>query len=330
MRIIPTLAAALGLAIVASNARAALVAGDSYLSGSDVTVGQYPSGTALSNAAVLGTAGALPGPGVHQLAGFTTGRYGAGTGSSQFAATSGGLANVGAQSTNAGSGKVSFLGVASADNTPRSAARTLSPAALASGTYWIAHVVNRGNNTLATGTGFVLTGFGNAIEPTAGTTSAALAGLFVGFAQDGVANNFGNLVIRYRDTAGNTSADAVLINGATTSTFGTSYLVVAKIDVNASGATDAVTWWLNPTNGASESLLSATATSTGTFNSFALQGSTDFVRLNYTTRNYTGTAFFDEARLSTDLAGLSLAVPEPTTLAALAGLGVTLIRRRRA
>ena len=198
-----------------------------------------------------------------------------------------------------------------------------------SGTYYISHLMQRGNIPQDGGTGFVLTGFGTSTVPTAGTTSGNLAGLFVGFAQNGVAANFGSLVIRYRDTVGATSADAVLIDGATSSTFGINYLVVMRVDVNVSGATDAVTWWLNPTDGTSDASLTSSAAATGSFNSFALQGSTDLVRLNYYSQNWNGNAFFDEPRLSTDLAGLALAVPEPMSIAGFCLSALTLLCRRR-
>lgn len=299
-------------------ARAVLVAGDSYVIGANGAAGEYDAAS-LNNSTAHSD---LVTPG------FVNGHYGSGSGTANFTATASGLQNATVGATSAGSGKVNWIG-AGADNVNRSVARNLSPAAPASGSYYVSHLVNRGNVNTLDPEAFVGTGFGNAVFPNL-TTTSELAGLFVGFAQDGVANNFGNLVIRSRNTTSTTAAnDTVLVNGATTSTLGITYLVVMKINVNVSGGQDQVTWWLDPTNASSDATLSATATSTGTFSSFALQGSTDWLRLNYAARDWNGTAFFDEPRLSTDLAGLGLAVPEPASAGVIVASGLSLLVRRR-
>lgn len=314
----------LGASIAAGVAQAGIVAIDSYKIGTDPTIGEYVDGTALKSqpANLVNT-------------GFVNGPYASGSGTSNFSATSLGLVNA-TVSSDASTGKVNWLGLSSADNVIRSNARNLSPAlssSITTGSYYISQLVNRGNITTAgDASAYVLSGFGNSVAPVNGVTGANLGGLFVGFSQTSDASNFGNLVIRYRDTAtanpNATAGDAVLVDGATTSTFGNTYLVVMKIDMNVSAGIDAVTWWLDPTNGGSEAALTSSSSATGTFNSYALQNAADFARLNYSSRNWTGTAFFDEPRLSDDLAGLSLAVPEPST-AALVAIGALSLARRR-
>ncbi len=311
------LTAIVGLSLAGASAQAAVIASDSYKIGTDPAAGEYQAGVAIKN---------QPATLVNQ--GFVNGPYASGSGTSQFSATATGLVSAGANS-DATTGKVNY-GAAPIDANIRSNARNLSPAPTSS-TYYLSHVMQRGNIPAAGGAGFVLTGFGNTVAPTAGTTSGNLGGLFVGFAQNGVADNFGNLVIRHRNTTGATSADEVLIDGATTSTFGNNYHVVMKVDVNVGGGSgETVSWWLNPANGTSDETLTSTAVASGAFDSFAIGSAADFARLNYSSFQWNGNAFFDEPRLSTDLAGLGLAVPEPASLASLAVGALFLARRRRA
>jgi hypothetical protein len=301
----------------ASLAQAAVIAADSYPIGANPAAGEYVINTSLGNA-----------PAGLVTTGFVTGPYSGGSGTSNFITTDTGLANSVAQAT-AATGKVNWIS-APIDANVRSRARNLTQPVASSDTYWISHLVNRGDIPQAGGNGFVLTGFGNATVPAAGATSGTLAGLFVGFAQDGVAGNFGNLVIRHRAAASNTSADIKVLDGATTNTFGTTYHVVMKLDVNVGGGSgDQLTWWLNPADGSSEAALNATSAATGTAASFALAVPGDFVRLNYTAFQWNGSAFFDEPRLASSLAGLAL-VPEPASLSLLALGGMAMLRRRRA
>ena len=306
-------AGVVALASFAPASQGQIVATDSYVIGADPAAGQYVDGTALKNQ-----------PAALTNVGFVNGGYVSGT--SQFSATAGGLASTLPGTTG---GKVNY-GAAPLDANIRSNARNLSPAVPASGTYWISHTVNRGDIPQAGGTGYVLTGFGNTVAPTAGTTTGNLAGLFVGFAQSpNKPADFGDVVIRYRDAASATSADAVVVDGSAASTFGTSYTVLMKLDVNVGGGSaDNVAWWLNPTDFTDEATLGSSSAASGNFSSFALAGPADFARLNYSAFQWNGNAFFDEPRLSTTLAGI--AVPEPTSLALLGLGGLTLLRRRRA
>ena len=319
LRVLVGVAAAIS---AASGAGAAVVASDSYLIGANPPAGEYVSGTALRN---------QPANLVNQ--GFVNGPYASGSGTSNFTATSGGLNSSVLNASNATSGKVNWIG-APIDAIVRSVARNLTTPVPASGTYWISHVANRGGITAIDPAGWVLTGFGNTVVPAKGVTGNTLTGLFAGFAPNTSDPALADLVIRYRDTAATnpnaTANDVVLLNGAAQDISNVSHTVIMKVDLNVAGGQDAVTWFLNPADGTSEAALASSAAATGNFSGFPLQTGADFVRLNYTASKWQGTAFFDEARLSTDLAGLSL-VPEPAGLAMAAfwaGLGGPRRRRR--
>jgi hypothetical protein len=217
---------------------------------------------------------------------------------------------------------------AARDNTSRRRARGM-PAPAASATYYISHLVNRGGIPTIGG-GYALTGFGNIISPDL-TTSNSLGGVFVGFAGSSTPDNFGNLVLRSRNTTSATAAqDTVLVDGAVTSTANTTYHVVIRLDVNVSGGQDQVTYWLNPADVTSEATMTATSVTTGTYSSFALQGAADFARLNVAATNWDGNVYFDEPRLGTDLASVvGVPVPEPAGLAVVIAAGAALSRRRR-
>jgi PEP-CTERM motif len=318
----PLLLTALGFSLfgLCGPARAQLIASDSYAIGSSLTSGQYPSGAALSSTALLGvsgTAGGLTTPG------FTVGRYGAGTGTSQFSATSSGLSYAPLGAASGTSGKVSYA-AAGLDNTNRSTARTLSPAAPVSSTYWTSLLVNRGA-TVGTGLNYVMAGFGGTTAPLT-LAAAGGPGLFMGFSGDA-----GNLAMRYRDVGG--TFTETILNPTTLAN--TTYAIVARIDVNTSGTSDSVTWWLNPTDFTSPATLTSTAQLTNSFTGNVLSANTDLVRLNYLSFNWNSSAFFDEARLGTTLASLGgqagAAAPEPGTIAlGTLGLAALLARRRRA
>lgn len=313
------------LVTAAGSASAALIAGDAYVANTspDPAAGEYQSSTTAAANALKNQSASLVTPG------FTTGPYGSGTGTSNFGATLNGLESPILGSTSAASGKVSLLppGV---DTQNRSNARILSPTLTGNGTYWLSYVVNRGSIDTSGGTGWAFVGFGNTTVPDL-TSTGTLAGFFVGFAQDGVAGNFGNLVIRSRNTTSTTAnTDTVLVNGATASTVDTTYTVIIKVGINAiSGNQEDVKWWLNPADGTSEATLDSSAAATGAFTSFALQSAGDFARLYYTTRSWNAPVHFDEPRLANDFAGLGLAVPEPASLSLGGGGALLLLARRR-
>ena len=333
-RILLALAAS---ALLAGAANAQLIAGDSYQIGSNLSAGQYPDGTALSNSGVLGAAGGTGN--VLQTPGFLNGRYGGGSGTAQFAATSGGLAYAPFNDTSAGSGKVTFA-PPSLDNVYRSTARTLSPSLTGSPitTFYESALVNRGAvSTTTTGRDFVLAGFGNA-SSNISVGTAGVTGLFFGFTGDA-----GNLAIRYRDNSNNGAGvitETQLLNGAPTVDNAT-YALVFKIEQNYVGGTaDRLTYWVNPTDPSSDTTLTATSLSTGVItNDNILSSPGDFIRLNYVAHNYDSSAFFDEVNLGGNTpasvtpniqAGV---VPEAGTISLLLTGGIALagivVRRRK-
>ena len=308
-----------------SAAHAQLIAADAYPIGSNLANGEYPANTALSN-----NTGVLTGL---TTIGFQSGRYSAGTGTAQFAATSSGLNYAPLNASSSASGKVTYSGTG-LDNLVRSTARNLSPAAPSSSTYWMSILLNRGAVPATTGRNYVMAGFGGTAAPTlaselVGATTGP--GLFVGYSGD-----VGNLAIRYRDNGGTAAwQETVLASGAGTALDNITNAVVVKIQVNTAGITDNVSWWLNPTDFTDETTLGTSSAGTGTIaNANVLSSSADLVRLNYASRNWNGSAFFDELRLSQDLFGLgggvAGVVPEPGTLAfGLLGLGALALGARR-
>jgi hypothetical protein len=209
-----------------------------------------------------------------------------------------------------------------------------------SSTYYVAGLFNLGtwSGTAAAGVRSNLVGFGNATTPTAPGTTASSTGLFIGFAQDGSAasnTSGGNLVIRYNSGAG-LMADSIVADGtvSTLQNTGTN-LVIAEISVGS--GIDTVTWWLNPTDGSSDSALTSSASASGSFTGNIVNDAnpgSSFARLNWISQGWGNSSgastFFDEPRLSTDLAGLGLvAVPEPTAAAVLGLVGLMGLGRRR-
>ncbi len=319
---------AVSAALLPSAANAALIAGDSYVIGT----GAYTAATSLASQYAT-----VP------VAGFTT--SGGGTGTAQFQTQTNGLVNATAQSTATGSGKVGYLnpGVTTAT---RSTAHNLSTVPNSS-VYYESYLVNEGTwsgTSAGAANRSILVGFGNATTPTAAGTTAAATGLFVGFAQTSTSTSYangGNLVIRYDSGTANTIADVDVLDGSTGTVQNTTYLLVAEIDPGqgVAGASDSVEWWLDPTDATSDATLTSTALASGSFDGDIVNDSSagsSFTRLNYISQgwgdNSGAGAYFDEARLSSDLPGLGLAVaavPEPTSLALLGAGAISLLTRRR-
>lgn len=297
--------------------QAGLIGADSYVIGTDPTAGEYETITLKDQPSNLTNLGFVDGP------------YSSGTGTSQFAATDTGLNYAPLGESSATSGKVNYS-AAALDNIYRANARNSSGLS-GSSTYWITHLVNRGGIPESGGNGYVLSGIGNFVAPDLGATSGTLEGAFVGFRQDETRpDSFGDLVIRSRVDPANTSADEVLIDGSVTSTFGNTYAVVMKAEINVAGGQDRISWWLDPTIFLNESTLTSSSAASGSFLNYAY-GSTTLGRLNYSSRNWNGNAFFDGVKVSTTLEGLGGEIPEPSTvvMVTLAGLGLVATRLRR-
>jgi hypothetical protein len=306
MRIV--LAGIVCLGLTGSAARGALLAADSYKIGPDPTVGEYVAGNAAVQPANLTNLG------------FSNGGYTGGTTTSNFAIVAGGLdaPGVGFEAGDT----LRYVGTGR-DGISRRRARN-TPGLASSATYYLSHLVSR--DSIATeNAGYALTGFGNTISPDL-TSTGTLAGVFVGFAGSSTLGNFGNLVLRSRNTTSTTiNADTILVESTAANT---TYHVVIRLDVNVAGGQDQVTYWVNPSDVTSEATMTASSVATGTYSSFALQGSTDFVRLNGAATNWDANVHFDEPRLGTDLASVvGPPVPEPAGLACLALCAMACTRR---
>jgi hypothetical protein len=305
-----------------------LIASDSYATGSSPAAGQYVAGASLFNGQPAGLV----------TPGFVNGGYTHGTITNNFISSSTGLASTADGASATGSGSVSWV-AAPTDNTLRTTARNLSNFNEGTtGSYWMSMLVsNTGNQT--TTNGWVLSGFGGTVAPTFGTTSGNLSGIFIGFSDDSGTAGEADLVLRYRNGTGATSADQTLVNGAGNSTAGQTYLVVAQVNINSSGSTDQVNYWVNPADLNSVADLNSTSLASGTLNTFSYQGAStgvgDFTRLNYSALNWNGDATFDEQRLGTTLASIApTAVPEPSSMillgaGSIAALAVRSRRRAR-
>jgi autotransporter-associated beta strand protein len=307
--ILAAASAAATAVILPSNVKAVLIAGDSFLLGSNYAAGQYQSGVALKNQ-----------PSNQAVSGFVTGAYSAGTGTSNMVVNATGCNYPSLGASSLSSGRVQWLGY-SADTNTRSAARSLTTVPDSSVYYEeMLLVEGTATNFAANVSTSALAGFGNAQVPIAGDsgTTTAATGLYFGFANDGVTpytNDSGNLVIRYNtgntDSSGNfINADAIVVNGSTGSTTPLSenltYCVVAKITVPAVGL-DTVNWWLNPTSGTTDASLNTSSAAMGTFTGNIVSGSnpgSSFARLSFISQGYYTAAYWDEPRLSTDLAGI--------------------------
>jgi len=179
-----------------------------------------------------------------------------------------------------------------------------------SDTYWLGMLANRGNANNSGGGGYALAGIGSGALPTPGTTDGNAFGLYVGYSQP--TGSFGDLIIRYRDSTGETTADETLVDDTLDSTLNITYNVVMKVDVNVQGVgEDIVTWFLNPQDFTSETTLADTAAATGSFSSFAVEDGDSFGRLSFMMQNWdigpsapNARVFFDEIRFGTELADM--------------------------
>ena len=305
------------------SARATLLISDSFPTGTN-TATSYIAGESLYNN------GAAQGP---TALGFT-GVYNHGAGTNNFLSTA--TENDDAALGTTPAGDVQWAGASDANAADRTIARNINTITTPS-VYYTSTLLEESNvNTTTyppTAGDFVGLGYANTTNPVLGTTSGTQTGFYVGFGDES-ATDPGSLVIRTRLTTAVADEDTVLVDGtnAATPVANQLFLVVTETDVNYSGSLDKITYWVNPTNLASDTTMTSTAEYTGSFNSFADQGNTsDLTRLEFAAPvAFAPTVDFDETRLATTSADLDNApLPEPTSLGLIGLAAGGLLRRRR-
>jgi hypothetical protein len=303
--------AMLVLSVVAAAAQAAPIA-DGFLT----TSGNY-------------TVGALSGQ--NPYVPFFTSGWTQGTGSTRFSVISTGLTSTAA--TYKTGGAVELTG-ATADTSQSIGRNVTIPTA---STYYMSVLVDRGNSASITPGSYALMGFGNSVQPDIVNSGSTLQGVYIGYTQSaattsgGTLDDFGSLVIRSRQNiaGANRVVDTVLVDGQAFSTFQQTYLVVAKLNVNSTGTTDLLTYWVNPTSLSSEATMSSTALITGSVPVSTIATAADLSRLTLAEDSYNATIDFDEPRIGTTLAELAAATPTPEPSALVfAALAFTALRSR--
>jgi CxxC motif-containing protein (DUF1111 family) len=119
---------------------------------------------------------------------------------------------------------------------------------LASGTKWVSFLFSQAGNNGGNSCGLYF--------PNGGT------GLFFGFGLAPVSTTQGGLGLGSLTTTGNNSLGAANLASSFLGTYGTTYLVVLKIDFNTSGNNDTITAYINPTANAAAPGVAATYTVT--------------------------------------------------------------------
>ena len=298
------------LALGGEQSSAALVAGDSFLSGPDAAAGQYIHNKAFD----LGGDPQNP-----TVPGFTGAWNNGGTG--LFRPISDGLTAPGLTGSG-GSALFQFDTEVGLRNVKRNL--TSPPVISTGGEYWMAGLIRLNEND-PDFDGFVYAGFASDLND-----SNSTQGYRIGVAGDGSEMD---LVLRHRSGA-ILAENVVLADGITP---GDTHMVLiralANTDQGGAGVpgNDNVSIWLNPTSTVS---LAALGVPDFSIEDFALFTNTAFSALTFEGSNITGAGVqFDELRLATSFEGLQLAaaviIPEPAT-ATLALLGMAgLMQRRR-
>jgi len=299
-----TVIALIGVAGLATSASAQLIAADSY------DIPPY------ADAALSGSNSPAVSPG------FTSNNWS--VGSANLQADLNTLTNSATSYDDASTGKGQYI--ASTFDFFRRGFRTIDGYA-ASNTYYMSFFVNPGGAFVSGSREHAVVGFSNffgqaEFENQAG--SANVFGLFAGFRGEdaGAAPDEVDLILRARGASGDLE-DTVLLSDAQATT----YHVMYRVDVNASGSTDNVTYWVNPSDLSSEGAATSSAVATGTVPTFSMNTNSDIIQKHVLTNQWARSFFWDETRFGYDFA--SVAIPSPGAAALLGLAGVAGVRRRR-
>lgn len=193
-------------------------------------------------------------------------------------------------------------------------------------TYYMSMFVNSGG-LLNDGSGtkeHVLVGLTNPGWDEAGVTNDPGAtlnpfGLMVGFHGENADSNPAaagqvDLVIRARqnDISNPILTDTVLVAGTSEADISNiTFHVMMKLEINVDeGATDRVTYWVDPSNVASEATATASAAATGVIDTLAMNTTSDIDRLRVVISSWENRRFFfDEVRLAYDFESLRGELP---------------------
>ncbi|MEQ8769732.1 MAG: PEP-CTERM sorting domain-containing protein [Phycisphaerales bacterium] len=196
-------------------------------------------------------------------------------------------------------------------------------------TYYMSFFVNSGgvfNNT--SGREHAVVGFTNFFNEGAFENSNTdnVFGLFAGFRGEaaGAAADSKDLILRARGATGDLE-DTVLIADVADNT---TYHVIYKLVVNASGGTDQVDYWVNPADLSNEGSLTSSAAASGSVGTFSMDTNTRIDRSFVVTNNWSASYFWDETRFGYDLDSVT-GVPAPGAIAMLGLGGLAATRRRR-
>ncbi|MEO1130197.1 MAG: phosphodiester glycosidase family protein, partial [Planctomycetota bacterium] len=178
-------------------------------------------------------------------------------------------------------------------------------------TYFMSFFVNPGSGFLSSGSReHAVVGFTNFFNEGAfeNTNSDDVFGLFAGFRGDdaGALPGQADLILRARNGAGDLQ-DTVLVANVQAST----YHVIYKLEVNAAGSDDVVTWWVNPSDLSSEAAMTGSAVATGVVNTDAMTANDQIDRLFVLANNWARVFFWDETRMGYDLASVVNVATQP-------------------
>lgn len=289
-------------ASLTSAGHAVMIASESFQTTTTGTNGTYIAGSMNGSGVIVGNTG---------FSGTSTWDANTGSVSAQTASLTGSLVPGTLQS-----GSVLFKTLAaSGSGVNRNGHRLLAATPITSPSYFLSGLVQGINTTALTDGAAVAAGF----MPTISTNTFSIAtGIHFGIHRTGTDNFLAAF-------AGGNTYNLLNINATITST----YQVVLRLDVNASGNETLTAWY--GTSDASDLTLGLAATDIGSFWTSAADIDTFVLQVRNPNNSSASVANFDEMRFGTTMADVTT-VPEPSCVALIAG-GLTALvafRRKRA